>query len=265
MRAVRDPQPVSGVRFEVLALRLLGAISVAVFTLTILIVGVRLLLLARRTGKPPELWLGLAMSVPVVGNVVVVVGLDAGLPDALGWPIAAVGSLIINLGFAAIGAFNWQVYRPGARWARRLTWAIVVAAVAMPATSLFLPHTAGQSLMYWPEFGLRAGCYLWGAGEAFRYFRVMQRRVRFGLGDPLVANRFLLWGLGCGFGLLMLIGLTVGRVPASGDVRSAIEAAGAAFGLPAAVCIWLAFFGPAWYRRNFEARAQADAQQTGGG
>lgn len=232
-------------------MRLLGAVSVAVFTLTILIVGVRLLLLARRTRKPPELWLGLAMSLPVVGNVLVVVGLDLGVPDPLGWRLAAVGSLIINLGFSAIAAFNRKVYRPEARWAAWLVVTIAAAAVAMPIASVFLPHPGGKSLMYWPEFALRAGCYVWGAGEAFRYFRLMQRRVRFGLSDPLVANRFLLWGLACGFGLVMLIGLTVGRVPASGGVRPVIEGVGAAFGLPAAVSMWLAFFAPRGYRRYF--------------
>ena len=39
---------------------------------------------------------------------------------------------------------------------------------------------------------------LWGAVESLRYYALMRRRLRLGLADPLVTNRFLLWGLGIG-------------------------------------------------------------------
>jgi hypothetical protein len=35
--------------------------------------------------------------------------------------------------------------------------------------------------------------YGWTAYEGFRHHRLMLRRARVGLGDPVVANRFLLW------------------------------------------------------------------------
>ena len=45
---------------------------------------------------------------------------------------------------------------------------------------------------------------LWGAAESLRYFSMMRRRAKLGLADPLVTNRFLLWGLGIGAAMVGL-------------------------------------------------------------
>ena len=51
---------------------------------------------------------------------------------------------------------------------------------------------------FWRMFSLavRFAAYAWAAGECFFYWSRLRRRARFGFGDPLVANRMLLWGLG---------------------------------------------------------------------
>jgi hypothetical protein len=105
-------------------------------------------------------------------------------------------------------------------------------------------------------------CLLWGAGESLRYWAMMRRRVRLSLADPVLANRFLLWGLGIGAaGVGSLIGnvaMTVtGRAMAELD---GVTLSNSMFGLASAVLMWVAFLPPAAYRSWIEARARASAR-----
>ena len=79
----------------------------------------------------------------------------------------------------------------------------------------------------------------------------MRRRLRLGLADPLVTNRFLLWGLGIGAaGVGSLISVSVQVV--SGFSMSEIPAltlSNSMFGLASAVLMWVAFVPPAAWRR----------------
>ena len=80
-----------------------------------------------------------------------------------------------------------------------------------------------------------------------------------GLGDPVVANRFLLWGIGAGAaGLGSAIGTLVQLV--TGVVSTQVPwvlASSSAHGFVAAVAMWLAFMPPAAYTRWVGARASA--------
>jgi hypothetical protein len=56
------------------------------------------------------------------------------------------------------------------------------------------PTGVGASVVLWT-----AG-WFWASGESLHYYGMLRRRLRLGLADPVVANRFLLWGVGAGVG-----------------------------------------------------------------
>ena len=49
---------------------------------------------------------------------------------------------------------------------------------------------------------VRLGGLLWGSSEALRYYAAMRRRLALGLADPVVTNRFLLWGVAMSAGVI---------------------------------------------------------------
>jgi len=228
--------------------------------------GVRLLRLSRRTGARPELWLGLAFS--FAGGSVWLIPLAAtdGLPPATARSLAfiAQGGISVAIGFLAL--FTGCVFRPqsASRWfAPLLVAANGAAAVAVIASGMPLP--VGRVGL----FVLLARCavLLWLFVESAIYAQRMRRRIRLGLGDPLVANRFTLWAIWTGalaciplfvLALRMLGALEplVPGTPLPAAVRAIIAVLGMG-GATALVACWLAFFPPAAYRSWIERTATA--------
>ena len=93
-----------------------------------------------------------------------------------------------------------------------------------------------------------AASFLWTAVEGLVHHRSALRRLALGLADPVVANRFLLWGL---FGL-MATGINVtsalGNLLGLDPTRSPVVLfpMGVLGGF-ASIAMSLAFFPPAWY------------------
>jgi hypothetical protein len=94
--------------------------------------------------------------------------------------------------------------------------------------------------------------------EALRQYGMAKRRMALGLADPLVANRFLLWGLVASFQVAIQaasLGLHVRGMGILADpLGLALVTAGS---LLAAAMMWLAFLPPAAYRKFVERRARA--------
>jgi hypothetical protein len=97
---------------------------------------------------------------------------------------------------------------------------------------------------------------LWGAAESLHYWILMRRRLRLGLADPLVVDRFRLWSIGLGaMSLLMastILAPAVGVDPAAPGWVLLESLAG----LVGAVALWLAFFPSRAYRASVARRAQ---------
>ncbi|MCG8590452.1 MAG: hypothetical protein MJE66_14275 [Proteobacteria bacterium] len=231
------------------------------FFLTSLVVGIRLLWLARRTRKLPELLIGLG----VLGIGPVGWGLTRAAQRTLeAHDEAARAMMFAGLVASAGGAFskylfNWRVYHPDNVWVRG------VVVVAGGLLLLLLGHAAWDGLP-----GLRRppalvnlrscvllGCLGWGSVEALRYWLLMRRRLALGLADPIPTNRFLLWSVGAGAaGMGTLVGL-VNRVVFGASVLESdplITLVVALLALSSAVAMGLAFVPPRAYLRWVEAR-----------
>jgi len=167
-------------------------------------IGLRLLLLARRTRRAPELLLGAGLaSLTFVTLPAIGASLGARLGSAgLQTSLFAIG-LVPVVGFVmCLYAFTARVFRSGRGWARALIGlAGAFAAVGVVGT-VWTRLTAweadrvvgvGWTILLMAPFVLGM---LWTGIESLRQHRLMRRRVALGLADPVVSNRFLLWALG---------------------------------------------------------------------
>jgi len=242
----------------------LGGVGFGVFFLVSLAVGLRLLALATRTHRSPELLIGigiLGIGPTGLGCMLGAAALYQLSPSA-SRVFTAAALVAVASGSIASCLFNRMVFRAesaGARaWVHAMTALFGVAFGVEIATTRFadpLHPGAGASLVSL----LCTLNLLWGAAESIRYWRLMRRRLRLGLADPLVTNRFLLWGLGIGaagvgslisLGVQQVVGLSMAELPV-------LTFSNSLFGLASALLMWVAFLPPAAWRRWVQRRAEA--------
>jgi hypothetical protein len=242
-------------------LEMVGAIGLVAFLVSSVCIGVRCLLLARRTRGVPELAIGLGFVIgAVIGYVpeTIVLSTDV-LPRALETRVLAVTQVAIRCAAVSVLVFTVRVFRPAEAWAR---FAVGVLLVALAASWLVFPYTrvyaqAASDRLWYDVFAVaRTAPLVWGAIEAALYHRKLRRRLRLGLADPLVADRFRLWSIGLGaMSLLMastILAPAVGVDPAAPGWVLLESLAG----LVGAVALWLAFFPSRAYRASVARRAQ---------
>lgn len=230
------------------------------------VVGVRLVLLARRTRQLPELALGAALLLMGAVGYPLSIAARKGLGAEAGLADAALGAALAfqDAGCAAMAIATAWTFRGAAPWARRLAGLFAVALAAswavQAATGDFAVE-AGHTLPYWVGFALRALAFTWSAAESWAYYAVLRRRLRLGLADAIVSDRFRLWavsatGVTAGFGIFLLALLSGTDVAASPWVLASTSAVGCV----SSVTLWLSFLPPRWYLRRFQPRpASTDA------
>jgi len=175
------------------------ALAAGVYLITVTVVGCRLLLLARRTGELPERLLGLALLLGgTIGGPLDAAGLAAQgeLAPAVAGKLTVVGKPFGMAALACHCAFIRRVFRPHAVWARWLAASLVASPVAGFTGALaggLLATGEPPTVWFCVELVGRVGGSCWLAAEGLRYYGSMKRRLRLGLADKLVTNRFLLW------------------------------------------------------------------------
>ncbi|MCG8590757.1 MAG: hypothetical protein MJE66_15815 [Proteobacteria bacterium] len=238
----------------------LSAVGFGAFLLSCCVVGVRLLLLASRSGRLAE-WV---IAVAILGLGPLGYGQlfgarlldDTHLQLAVWLTVAAV--LSISFGAGLLDFFCWRVFRRGSNGGRVVVFVMIVLLCLSTAGDAFhrMYHDlSGAGPWFWLAFALRIQALAWAAFESLRYWRMMRRRMQIGLADPVVTNRFLLWGVGAssacvgftaGLAVRAITGMSVTQFPATNlwvSVLSTISA----------VAIWLAFFPPPAYLRRVRA------------
>jgi hypothetical protein len=105
------------------------------------------------------------------------------------------------------------------------------------------------------EYGVIWTHQLWNMTESYRYWGLLRRRIALGLADPLVTNRFFLWGTGS---LLSSAAIWTASIPYAfmgdlariADITPVVRIVTAVLGLGSVTCSLFAFLPPAWYRRR---------------
>lgn len=242
-------------------------VSTALFSVFAIVIGVRLIALSRRTNRAPERSLGFGfIGTAGLGYGILMFGMigrrTAGWDDApefYTW-IIALGWIFHNLGVTFMLDFVQRVFRPDAGWARSLKIMLsLVLWLGWLADSSTGGLTASRpSLYFWIAFSVIGTYPLWVAAEAFRYWRLMRKRVSIGLADPLVANRFLLWTIASMTTVASIWSVEVPTYlgyarmsPESEHVTQIAMLCTALFGIATIATYWLTFFPPTWYQSHF--------------
>lgn len=248
-------------------MRLIDLFGMGAFLVVCVIVGLRLLLLWRRTRCLPELALGVGLLCIGLGYLTAGAGLHL---REIEWGPAgkflALGSLLLGVGGSAAGFFIWRAFRPESRLAAAAAWTGVAATAGIFAAGLL---TGGfTDMRLWDHYAaalsaVRGAILAWCAAEALLYWSRMRRRLALGLADAVVTNRFLLTGLAIGGGAVTC-GMSIAGVLASqGEpFPPGLELAMAATGLAVAVTMWLGFLPPPSYCRLVERRAASAAAKV---
>jgi len=246
-------------------MELVAAIGGLSFVLASLVVGLRLLLLARRTGELPELAIGLALF--LMGGIgyplTAIARLATPLPELARGGVFALAMLCGLVGMLGVCVFNQRVFRPGQPFARAVVAAVACVEVGLlilqgvsPGILAGALHNEGMGLRLFTA--MHAVPIAWAAYESLRYARMLSRRARLGLADPVIVDRMRLWAVS------MLAALAINLASTAASFRGldlASTTTGALLiaplGLIAAGCTWLAFLPPAAYLRRVAARFAA--------
>jgi len=172
-------------------------------------------------------------------------GLDPALRDTA----ATACRLGINASVLCLGCFTWLTFRPQSRVATLFFW---VSAGAI-GIGFLGSGTVGDwrgfrsdYVWIWIENFAQIGLYGWGCLEALLYYRGARRRAALGLADPVVVNKFALWGIYSGsYGVVQLFFIIA---LASPDGYTGLGSIDICLTLIGITSLWVAFFPPHFYQ-----------------
>jgi len=253
-------------RQEQIMTEILGAVGLIAFATSSLAIGVRLLLLGRRTRGVPELAIGLGFVIGcVVGYVpeTIVLSSDFVSPEREA-AVLAVTQVAIRLAAISVLVFTRSVFRPREAWAKGFAAMLVVALAmswfAFPYTRIYAESS--RDLFWYDFFAVaRSLALAWGAAESLSYYAKSRRRMRLGLAEALVTNRFLLWGIGLASLTLLMASTLLASLAGVDPTVSGWVLLESFAGLVGASTLWLTFFPTKAYKAFVERRA-ARAQQS---
>jgi hypothetical protein len=186
--------------------------------------------------------------------------------SALWVEFTVIARLTTAAGLILIAFFTRLVFRRDALWAKWMARGCTLLLIAGITVSFIEGDWEGyrplSSAGFWLEWiGLTAPG-IWVAVEGFANHRRAAKRMALGLCDPMVANRFLIWGL---FGV-GLMGAMIVVIPMNieyelyGTFSTWADATGGIVEMFTIATVWFAFYPPVFYRSWIGRRAvTADA------
>ncbi len=218
------------------------------------IAGARLIRLSWRSQKSPELLLGSSLLLWGLAYVCWQIPI-AMANQPLTQPLFFVGRVFNDAGTIVFANFTWIVFRPQARWAKTLVFAIAIGVFAGVVGSIAVGDWEGvqpiSNPWWWVDWAAGLVAMSWVSVEGFIHYRNAWRRVRLGLCDPLVCNRYLLWGI-TGIAWTVFTGMMAVQTIEfeTQQVWSiAIDRANGTLDITGVALVWLICFPPRFYQR----------------
>lgn len=161
------------------------------------IAGTRLIRLSWRSQKSPELLLG--SSLLLWGLAYVCWQIPIEMDNPLTQPLFFAARIFTDAATIVFAIFIWIAFRSRARWAKTLVFAIAIGVFTGIAGSIAVGDWGGiqpiSNPWWWADWAAGLVALSWVGVEGFIHYRNARPRVRLGLCDPLVCNRYLLWGI----------------------------------------------------------------------
>lgn len=242
-------------------MELTARICLGLFGLVSLAVGLRLLMMARRTRQLPEFLVGLAfLTGGLLGRGPVVAAVSAtSLPEVLRVALFMGGRFLTVICCLSIGLMAWRVFQRDQAWAKALFLVLLAVLAVDCAIDVFALRPGAvlhDNVGFWIGISAKTFAFAWVSWEALRYYAILRRRIPLGLADPVVANRIVLWGVAAGlmgsmFPVTSLAQMTTGL----GERDPALMMIQSVTGLAVLTCVILAFFPPRAYVERIARRA----------
>jgi hypothetical protein len=249
---------------------ILAGVAQAVFLLTAFGVGGALLTRASRSGDAHQRLLGwhliLAVGVGYLLLSIAVATIELGIAmnTTLRGAFVAMGNLATGAGLWATLVFTRNVFRPGSAIANAVVW--VLSGMMAVGFGIY-GMTGGFPTARYDNWGAAImmagilGANFWVSFEPLRYHVMMRRRLELGLAEPVVVDRFLLWGVGSALRLVLVVGGVGGALlvrnlePTTALFFSRLVLGGTSLcGLLASIAYWIAFRPSPRYLRWVERR-----------
>jgi len=228
-------------------------------SLVFFFVGVRLYRLSRRTGHLPETLIATSFLLWTFCFAIwdipyAFVESEELVPAAYSY--ASLVALV--LGTIVFTFFIRAVFRPDERWATWLVAAIVIGnlagVVGMACTGDWEGINPLANPWYWLEFFGGFAPSIWMGAEGFAQYFKTRRRLKLGLCEPMVCNRFLLWGLAGSLWAILEIVVTASDLvyALTGEWSELLGFWMALFEIVPITIVWFVFFPPEFYCRWVE-------------
>jgi hypothetical protein len=247
-------------------MELLMAGSILLCAVVGALVGLKLLRIASHSRKLPELAIGTglfayaALSQPAL-LAQQVLGEETSLGLRMGIVVLRVAAFYVTL--VGLSLFTWRVFGAESRWRQALAAGMVMAGMisgGMSISAAWLNLSANAPVPLYGRIGMLPHFVLsfgWVSLESLRYYALMRKRRALGLADPVVTNRFFVWGAGEGVVSLVTLALLAamlrrGEILASDPFVSWFVTAA---GLVNALVWWLTFAPPAAYLQRIRGSA----------
>jgi hypothetical protein len=221
------------------------------------LVGLRLVVRSLVHHSAPEFALGVAVALLQPGIVLLGYALKASKPELL-----AVSLACVTAGTAAVALFAQLTFRARVGWARGVI--VCLIAFLCYGHTLQLPLVQATGEPHFVYLSARLLLLGWAAFEALRHRALYARRELIGLFDPVIGNRFLLFGVwtslmafnAVGTMLIVVLGQRFGLL----DWRAWSFGVARGISLFLLIAMWLIVFPPhsylAWLERRYAARTK---------
>jgi len=239
-------------------LDLVAALSSATTLIVGLLVGRRLLLLARSTRRTPELFFG-AGSILLVVAATLEVGAFELARAAHPWAYRVeVLALLTHSASASCISFSvWRLFYPNDAWALRVCL-LQTALLFTSWQAVILPGQHTWVTGFTPWFHLhvasRGLAFAWAAVAAGAHYLRLRRQRALGLADAFLCHRFLLWTISMTASALIFVTAVATNVIRGELIYSYLpaELAVSMLGLVSGWALLFAFLPPAAYVRWIE-------------
>lgn len=227
-------------------------LGVLLFLIASAVAGVRLLWRGRGAGRIHERLLGVTCFFGgPLGYVPLILVVSGATPDTWTRTLRSFGHANLELSAIALYAFTCRVFRPQARAASlaagTASLALVVTWLGLVFVDRLEHRVLSGSIWYWCDFVLRGAAYAWAAIESLRHHAAARRRLALGLVEPIVVDRFRLWGIAMTAISAMFVNAAIMATVFDGSPTPLWYLVDGACAVIAAGAIWVTFFPPRRY------------------